>query len=239
MAAPCVLATDTPQRVYLTLVATCRFYTWRSAFERERALYEDAALRPMMPATHAIVANADGALKARSGYVWPPCIIIERGESLEQWDKRYAGRDFITTLQVRARGSPLVPAPVAAQAFEYTPWRICCGCALSGCSLRQHGPCIACASVAASCASSVPACTPHAWPAPRSVERDACSTALAPVQVLHHVATRLQLLHLAGWAHRDIKPANILRRPAMHAWTLIDFGCAAAIGTFCLAPLFA
>ena len=34
----------------------------------------------------------------------------------------------------------------------------------------------------------------------------------------------------AGWVHRDLKPGNILRMPALHSWTLIDFGCSAAAG---------
>jgi hypothetical protein len=56
----------------------------------------------MMPATHAIVDNAKGDVKASNGYTFPPCIIIERGESLEQWAKREVDRDFVTTLQARA-----------------------------------------------------------------------------------------------------------------------------------------
>jgi serine/threonine protein kinase len=50
------------------------------------------------------------------------------------------------------------------------------------------------------------------------------------LQVLTHVCTRLQLLHDNGLAHRDLKPGNILWRPKHLQWTLIDFGCAAAIG---------
>ena len=54
-----------------------------------------------MPATHAIVDNVDGSNKASNGYVFPPCIIIERGESLSEWAKRETNRDFVTTLQAR------------------------------------------------------------------------------------------------------------------------------------------
>ena len=50
------------------------------------------------------------------------------------------------------------------------------------------------------------------------------------MQVLHHVASRLAMLHQAGWVHHDLKPGNILRRPQMHSWTLIDFGCTSQIG---------
>ena len=45
-----------------------------------------------------------------------------------------------------------------------------------------------------------------------------------------HLATRLKLLHAAGWVHGDLKPGNVLRRPRLHSWTLIDFGCTAKIG---------
>jgi hypothetical protein len=82
-----------------------KFYVQRTAFERERVLYQDEALRSMMPATHALVDNlpsgpAGEVLRAPNGYVFPPCIIIERGESLDEWARRETP-DFITIMQVR------------------------------------------------------------------------------------------------------------------------------------------
>jgi eukaryotic-like serine/threonine-protein kinase len=42
-------------------------------------------------------------------------------------------------------------------------------------------------------------------------------------------------MHEAGFVHRDLKPANVMWLPRENRWTIIDFGCAARIGT--LAPL--
>lgn len=79
-----------------------KFYAARTSFERERALYMDASLRSMMPATRAFIGNYNGAVSGPNGYVFPPCIIIERGESLKEWAKRESATDFITNMQVRA-----------------------------------------------------------------------------------------------------------------------------------------
>ena len=54
--------------------------------------------------------------------------------------------------------------------------------------------------------------------------------------VLLHVAEKLQKLHAEGLCHRDLKPANILWQPSANGWTLMDFGCAATIGT-CRPPV--
>ena len=48
--------------------------------------------------------------------------------------------------------------------------------------------------------------------------------------VLLHLAEKLEKLHASGLCHRDLKPANVLWRPTANVWTLMDFGCAAAIG---------
>jgi hypothetical protein len=77
-----------------------KFFTYEPAFEAERALYEDSELRPMMPATREIISNKDGC-NAISGYTFPPCIVQERGESLEAW-AQHEEADFVTILQVRS-----------------------------------------------------------------------------------------------------------------------------------------
>jgi hypothetical protein len=78
-----------------------KFFTAREAFEREDALYSNKVLRDMMPAVKMIEANADGRIRSRSGWPFPPCIVIERGESLDKWAERLRP-DFPTILQARA-----------------------------------------------------------------------------------------------------------------------------------------
>lgn len=126
-----------------------KFFLNRASFEREEALYLREDLRRMMPAVKDIVANHDGSICDMAGRVFPPAIVIERGEPLDEWALRIEP-DFPTILTV-----------------------------------------------------------------------------------LCHILARLQQLHSVGIAHRDIKPGNVLWRPKHHSWTLIDFGCAAEIGTSC------
>jgi serine/threonine protein kinase len=50
------------------------------------------------------------------------------------------------------------------------------------------------------------------------------------LQVIQHLAMRLEVLHAAGYVHRDLKPANVMWLPRENRWTVIDFGCAAEVG---------
>ena len=83
-----------------------KFFFKRHAFDAEVELYRDPVLRGMMPATRAFVGNDASDERSAGGYAWPPCIIIERGESLQEWHRR-EGEDFITTVQVPAL--PIAP----------------------------------------------------------------------------------------------------------------------------------
>ena len=50
------------------------------------------------------------------------------------------------------------------------------------------------------------------------------------LQVLSNVASRLAVMHEAGYVHRDLKPANVMWLPRENRWIVIDFGCVARIG---------
>lgn len=76
-----------------------KFFTQRSAFDREHELYGNPVLRSMMPAITHIEPNTDGSARSITGWPMPPCIVIERGESLDKWALRIKP-DFTTILQV-------------------------------------------------------------------------------------------------------------------------------------------
>ena len=80
--------------------AAIKFYMDKSAFQRERALYNEAQLKPVMPATLAAEDNASGTISTPYGYTFPPFVIIECGQSLNEWSRDNANKDFITVFQV-------------------------------------------------------------------------------------------------------------------------------------------
>lgn len=77
-----------------------KFFLSRSAFEQETALYSNEVLKGMMPATREVVGNTDGVAVSSRGYQWPPFIVLEKGESLQEWAQREEAR-YSTIMDVR------------------------------------------------------------------------------------------------------------------------------------------
>jgi serine/threonine protein kinase len=71
-----------------TLSYAIKFFFNTAAFETERTLYSWSELGNVMAATHEIGDNADGRHTAPGGYRFPPYIVIERGEPLDEWMRR-------------------------------------------------------------------------------------------------------------------------------------------------------
>eukprot|EP00892_Ulva_mutabilis_P002729 jgi/Ulvmu1/12457/UM009_0109.1 len=78
-----------------------KFFTHRGAFERERELYHAPALRGQMPAVRHLEANERAALLMAPGWPFPPCIVVEKGESLDAW-ATHVRPSFIVIWQVLA-----------------------------------------------------------------------------------------------------------------------------------------
>lgn len=65
-----------------------KFFVIPDSFAAEQALYADSALGPFLPRLEAMTDNADGDLVDARGYALPPCIAMEKGESLDEWSRR-------------------------------------------------------------------------------------------------------------------------------------------------------
>lgn len=75
-----------------------KFFMEKKAFERETALYNVPTVQAIMPRILAIDDN--GQAGQCTPYVFPPFVIIEQGQSLDEWAADTANKDFITILQV-------------------------------------------------------------------------------------------------------------------------------------------
>eukprot|EP00892_Ulva_mutabilis_P003554 jgi/Ulvmu1/1570/UM110_0033.1 len=75
----CMRSTRTEQFVAV------KFFCSRAVYDTELQLYKVDVLRSMMPAIQMEMGNADGAARNSRGYPWPPCIVLEKGESLQEW----------------------------------------------------------------------------------------------------------------------------------------------------------
>jgi hypothetical protein len=82
-----------------------KFYLSHSAFQDEANLFlnDENPLGQFLPEVRDIVSNENGRFVDAFGAPMPPCISMEKGESLDMWSSRNGngnGMDMITGLQV-------------------------------------------------------------------------------------------------------------------------------------------
>ena len=80
-----------------------KFFATRSAFDSHRAMCQVPALEVFLPRVHAELDGelADEELRDAAGRRLPPCIVMERGESLNEWSRR-AKPDIFQAVAVRS-----------------------------------------------------------------------------------------------------------------------------------------
>lgn len=76
----------------------CRLLLDRTEFEEEVALYRTPELVSVMPDLLQVHDNAGGAVRSRSGYTFPPFLVLERGTTLRTWMAEE--RSFFDTLSM-------------------------------------------------------------------------------------------------------------------------------------------
>ena len=65
-----------------------KFFALRRDFDAEVDVYRNSPLGKLLPRVDGMQDNMDGALRDPAGHRLPPCIIMERGESLDEWSCR-------------------------------------------------------------------------------------------------------------------------------------------------------
>jgi hypothetical protein len=81
-----------------TACARRRLFHRRDEFEAEVALYRNPVLRRVLPELRRASDNGDGAVRSRSGYVFPPFFILERGITLREWRQQERGRHEVSIM---------------------------------------------------------------------------------------------------------------------------------------------
>lgn len=128
-----------------------QFFTNRDAFDAELELYSEPTLAKLMPARHEVLNNDDGAICTPSGFPFPPCIILERGESLDEF-ARNVEYEFITVrAPANRRCSPAVsPVVSTSQNCPRVRVSLCTVCrgrtSVRLCRCRAEGACWLCRS---------------------------------------------------------------------------------------------
>jgi hypothetical protein len=74
-----------------------KFFALREAFHIEMQMYADKTLREFLPIPQGIHDNENGEFVDARGIKLPPFIIMEKGESLDDWSKRKRPNVFAAT----------------------------------------------------------------------------------------------------------------------------------------------
>ena len=107
-----------------------------------------AAVR-FLPQVEAVCDGAAGGLADPTGKPLPPCIVMEKGESLHDWSDR-AEPDFFTSLAVRSSGTSTTPS--LCRMRQTRAWQPSGTLHKSGDPLRRLVACL-----------STPSCLPACW----------------------------------------------------------------------------
>lgn len=94
-----------------------KFFVAPPAFVAERQLYESRVLGALLPKIEDVYDPADtpGRFVDGQGSPLPPCIVMERGESLNEWSRR-AKPDVFQSVAVRA--PPPLPSCITLAALR-------------------------------------------------------------------------------------------------------------------------
>lgn len=215
-----------------------KVYACLQSFQTEKEFYLQQAGTPSEPLAtdtrllryHKIIDMSADDFCDPDGVPMPPCIVLERGESLEvcmrrSWPDRMAAFNVRSTLNVGEYR--LVthyccdPSRTQENPSGGTEVEVFCRFGVSAIS-----------SVLVVLYSCRQVAMLHAL-----LEHDAScpkwkQTLLSScVQVIRNVAQCLCSLHDAGLVHRDVKRADVIWLPRTNSWTLIDFSCVSTCGS--------
>lgn len=125
-----------------------KFFVSPNAFDRERRLYGDPTLGVLLPRLGRVCPNDDGAITDAFGEPLPSFIVMEKGEALDEWNRR-AKPDLFQSVAVRLRmHGPPTHAPPEPHRGSRSPCGRCCD---SDAPSAQHGSACRGHSAASAC----------------------------------------------------------------------------------------
>lgn len=86
-----------------------KFFLKEKDFESEKSIYRNSPIGKLLPMLAGLV--EDGQLSDPEGHALPPCIIMERGESLNEWCQRRKP-DIWGVMPVRAAAPLSMSVPI-------------------------------------------------------------------------------------------------------------------------------